>query len=195
MNDRPRRRVGHRAARRRGPGRPVAALGLLVLAVVLGACGGGDDESDAERTASPVPGFDYVACADDVAPPELEADFGETELATGDCYLVAETPAQRSQGLMGVTDLGDTAGMVFVFDQDVQHSFTMRDTPMPLSIAWFDAAGELVSTHDMEPCIGQDDCPSYSATGPYRFAVEVPQGQLEALGIVGGASPIEVAAG
>jgi uncharacterized membrane protein (UPF0127 family) len=57
---------------------------------------------------------------------------------------------------------------------------------MPLSIAWFDAAGKFVSATDMAPCppgTAAGKCPLFSAKGPYRFALEVPQGQLPSLGI------------
>jgi uncharacterized membrane protein (UPF0127 family) len=70
-----------------------------------------------------------------------------------------------------------------VWNGDIQSSFYMRNTPMPLSIAWFDAAGEYVSTTDMAPCDDVDNCPLYPAEGPYRFALEVPQGELATLGV------------
>jgi uncharacterized membrane protein (UPF0127 family) len=84
---------------------------------------------------------------------------------------------------MEVTDLEGYAGMLFVWDEDVSTQFYMRNTPTPLSIAWFDADGALVSTADMAPCLGTDDCPLYGAEGPYRFALEVPQGQLPSAGV------------
>ena len=74
-------------------------------------------------------------------------------------------------------------GMLFAFPEDTESGFWMSDTPMPLSIAWFDADGGLVSTADMEPGPEGGDCPTYPAQGPYRFALEVPQGDLEALGV------------
>jgi uncharacterized protein len=82
-----------------------------------------------------------------------------------------------------VTDLGGYPGMLFAWDQNTSSSFYMRNTPTPLTIAWFDAEGALVSTADMAPCEDVDGCPLYSATGSYRFAVEVPQGELARLGV------------
>lgn len=92
--------------------------------------------------------------------------------------LLADTIERRRQGLMGVTDLGEFAGMVFVFDGDTEAVFWMRNTPMPLSIAFVRADGSIVSFSDMEPCADVPDCPSYPPQGPYRFAVEVPQGRF-----------------
>lgn len=101
--------------------------------------------------------------------------------------LVAADRARRQQGLMGVTDLAGYAGMAFVFGSDTSTSFWMKDTPMPLSIAFVAVDGEIVSVTDMEPCVDLPDCPSYRPAGPYRFAVEVPQGELPGLGVVPGA--------
>jgi uncharacterized membrane protein (UPF0127 family) len=86
-----------------------------------------------------------------------------------------------------VTDLGGYDGMAFVYEQDVAHGFYMRNTPMPLSIAWLSADGELVDRADMEPCEDREGCPVYTPAGPYRFAVEVPMGGLGDLGIGPGA--------
>jgi uncharacterized membrane protein (UPF0127 family) len=99
------------------------------------------------------------------------------------CALLAETPQQLQRGLMHVTDLGGYDGMIFRFATDTTGGFWMKDTPMPLSIAWFDATGRFVSSADMDPCLGQTTCPTYPPGGPYRYALEVPQGRLPALGI------------
>jgi len=104
------------------------------------------------------------------------------------CLLAALQAEQRARGLMEVTDLKGYPGMLFLYDTDVQSAFWMRNTPMPLSIAWFDADGNLVSTSDMAPCDDRDDCPIYGSAGPYRSAIEVPQGELAGLGIGAGAT-------
>lgn len=97
--------------------------------------------------------------------------------------LYAASIDARRRGLMEVTDLGEFVGMVFVFDGDTEAAFWMRNTPLPLSIVFVRADGTIVSTTDMEPCGDVDTCPSYPPSGPYRFAVEVPQGGLPNLGI------------
>jgi uncharacterized membrane protein (UPF0127 family) len=104
------------------------------------------------------------------------------------CLLAALSAEERSQGLMNVTDLHGYSGMVFVYATDVRNEFYMKDTPMPLSIAWIDKDGAVVSTADMAPCGHRNDCRLYPAAGPYRMAIEVPQGQLAALGLVPGAT-------
>jgi uncharacterized membrane protein (UPF0127 family) len=104
------------------------------------------------------------------------------------CLLLAETAAQRQRGLMGVTDpgLGGCDGMVFRFPRDTMTPFWMRNTPLPLSIAYFDSRGRLVSTAEMSPCGDRANCPGYPPSAPYRYAVEVPQGRLPELGITSG---------
>ena len=102
------------------------------------------------------------------------------------CALVADTEAQQELGLMNRTDLGGYDGMLFRFTADTSVSFYMKDTPLPLSIAFFDSGGQFISTADMAPCIHEPTCPLYSATRTYRFALEVPQGALPRLGIAPG---------
>jgi uncharacterized membrane protein (UPF0127 family) len=106
------------------------------------------------------------------------------------CMLLAETEAQHNRGLMQVTDptLGGYDGMLFRFTEDTNDQFYMRNTPMPLSIAFIASNGDVVSTTDMAPCDDSAGCPLYSAAAPYRSAIEVPQGHLGRLGIEPGAN-------
>lgn len=92
------------------------------------------------------------------------------------CLLLAETPPQRSRGLMEVTDpaLGGYDGMLFRFEVDSDGGFYMRNTPQPLEIAYVAADGSVVSIREMEPCEDVDGCPTYPAGGPYRWTVEAP---------------------
>lgn len=103
--------------------------------------------------------------------------------ATPWCVLVADNPTSRAQGLMGRTDLAGYDAMAFVFPQDTTAPFHMRNTPIPLSIAFFDRTGAFVSTTEMAPCEDRDGCPTYRATRRYRSAIEVPAGGLGRLGI------------
>ncbi len=103
---------------------------------------------------------------------------------------VADTPALRQRGLMAVTDpgLGGRDAMVFVFAGDSTSAFWMKDTLLPLSIAWFRADGTYVDQADMDPCPAGTQCPTFGASGAYRYAIEVPLGGLEALGLVEGST-------
>jgi uncharacterized protein len=189
---------------------------LLVVAVLAGtALVGCGDDGDGAGAESPSP--DVAALSGDApaaqgtgleAPPGPadrvaldsfdvgDLGFGEVAIAitgpdgevAGWCVLLAATGAQRQRGLMEVTDLGGYAGMLFVWDADSSSSFYMRNTPTPLSIAWFDADGTQVSTADMDPCPDVEGCPTYPSGGSYRFALEVPQGSLDDMGVVSGSS-------
>jgi hypothetical protein len=94
---------------------------------------------------------------------------------------VADDPGERAQGLMGVDDLGSLAGMLFVYESDSEGGFWMKDTIIPLDIAFFAADGTLVSLQTMEPCQA-DPCPLYYPGGSYRFVLETPAGDLDGLG-------------
>lgn len=90
---------------------------------------------------------------------------------------VADDPSLRGRGLMGVSSFGDVDGMLFTWGGEVVTSrFTMRDTLIPLTIAFFDTEGTLVDTFDMVPCT-TEPCPPYAASAPYAFAVEFQQGR------------------
>jgi uncharacterized membrane protein (UPF0127 family) len=95
----------------------------------------------------------------------------------------ADTPAERAHGLMGRTSLGTDEGMVFVFDGPTDGSFWMKDTLIPLSIAFWDEDGRIVGIRDMEPCTA-DPCPTYGSPEPYVGALEVDQGFFAEHGVV-----------
>ena len=93
---------------------------------------------------------------------------------------------------MQVTDLGGLDGMAFRYDSPHTTSFTMRNTVMPLSIAFFGADGAFLDAFDMEPCVAEP-CPSYPTPADFLVAIEVPQGGLPDLGI-GAGSTLELLA-
>lgn len=130
--------------------RPRLALSVLVL-VCAAACGGGGE----------------------VAAPRvvIETGSGEQELAVE----VADSDAERQRGLMERTSLAPDAGMVFVFPSESTGGFWMKNTLIPLSIAFYDAGGRIVRILDMEPC-RQDPCPVYDPGVAYVGALEVNQG-------------------
>ena len=59
---------------------------------------------------------------------------------------------------------------------------------VPLSIAWFGADGAFVDRADMEPCPTGATCPTFAPSGAYRYAVEVPLGALDGLGLADGST-------
>mgnify|MGYP001817915683 CR=1 FL=1 len=104
--------------------------------------------------------------------------FVTIEIEVGDetwPVALADTADLRRQGLMGVTDLGGLRGMLFSWPDDTTGGFWMKDTLIPLDIAFFAADGSLVDLLSMVPCEA-DPCPSYRPSGSYRSALEVPAG-------------------
>ena len=92
---------------------------------------------------------------------------------------IADTEAKREKGLMGRTALAEDAGMLFVFDREQPLAFWMKDTLIPLSIAYIDSNGRIVDIQDMQPL---DETPHPSAE-PAKYALEVNQGFFAARGI------------
>jgi uncharacterized membrane protein (UPF0127 family) len=92
---------------------------------------------------------------------------------------IASTEGARATGLMRRTSLGEDAGMVFLFGQPSDGPFWMKDTLIPLSIAFWAADGRVLAILDMDPCRA-DPCHLYSPGVTYVGAVEVNQGWFAA---------------
>lgn len=95
---------------------------------------------------------------------------------------VADTDETRSFGLMGRTEIPDRYGMAFIYFEDRDCCFYMKDTLIPLSIAFFDVEGKIVDIVEMEPC-KEEPCKLYGSDEPYRGALEVNQGLFEEWGV------------
>lgn len=92
---------------------------------------------------------------------------------------VAKTPEERAQGLMGRRHLGKDEGMLFIFETEDHHGFWMKDTLIPLSIAFIDRKGQIVRITDMRPLILE----SHSPPQPILYALEMKKGWFSANGI------------
>ncbi len=78
--------------------------------------------------------------------------------------------------------MAQNAGMLFVFPQVESHCMWMRNTLLPLSVAFIDETGVIVSIHDMQPQTEESHC----ALRPARYALEMNQGWFEKRGIKAG---------
>lgn len=177
------------------------ALPALLAAALLAGCSGGARSPD-DR---PSPGIDPATPTGtvvetpphDAAPPDLVPplhpsvdDYGETVLEVAGTQLgvlVANTPDERRHGLMDVPELPDGVGMLFVFEDDGRGGFWMKNTLVPLAIAFISADGTILEILDMEPCPSGENCPSYRPDAEYRYALEVPKGWFERVGVAPGA--------
>lgn len=88
-----------------------------------------------------------------------------------------DSPEERSRGLMEVEDLGDLDGMLFDLGRERRPTFTMRNTLIPLDIAFFGENGDGRGVREMVPC-DEEPCPTYGIEAPARYALEVPAGTV-----------------
>ena len=95
---------------------------------------------------------------------------------------VARTDAQRERGLMQRRSLGSREGMLFIFDADEHLTFWMKDTLVPLSIAFLSSEGRILQIEDMVPLSEKAIRSRLSA----RYALELPKGAYQEAGAAEG---------
>jgi hypothetical protein len=120
------------------------------------------------------------------AAPALAQRLPVVQLNAGIHLIRAEVVADdatRAQGLMHRKTLEQNAGMLFIFDHHGIHCMWMRNTLIPLSVAYLDDRGAIVNIEDMEP---QTDA-SHCAAQPVKYALEMNRGWFAARGIKPGA--------
>jgi uncharacterized membrane protein (UPF0127 family) len=169
----PRPPTGRRRRERRRR-RPHLAL-ALALALSSG-CGGTDEGTIASSGTQPLAGLPTGTLT-------IDAQGGEVTFEV----WIAETSESRQRGLMLVERMDAENGMVFLFAESTDGPFWMKDTLIPLSIAFWDREGTIVGVLDMQPC-QSDPCPLYSPGASYVGAVEVNLGALGAAGVAAGDS-------
>ena len=140
--------------------RPLALI--LVLLLALAGCGGGGEGENGDAGPTVV----------------IETGDGEKEIAVE----IADTNDERAVGLMGRTSLPEDAGMLFVYPEPTQGGYWMKNTLIPLSIAFYDTNGAILRILDMEPC-RRDPCRVYDPRVGYAGALEVNQGAFERWGV------------
>jgi hypothetical protein len=164
----------------------VAGVALLawVLASAAGLVGGSDEPT---MTDAPVEGGTTPTTAAGAGRPTVVYRLEPVEGRAVTVRLeVAADPAARARGLMGRREVPAGSGMVFLYPDDVAEAYWMKNTLVPLSIAFVAADGRVVSVAEMTPCRA-DPCPSYAPAGPYRYAVELAAGAFPAAGVGEGA--------
>jgi uncharacterized membrane protein (UPF0127 family) len=120
------------------------------------------------------------------APAGRAAELPTRTLTIGKDKLIAEvvvTPEQRATGLMNRFSLAPDHGMLFVFERPQPLGFWMKNTYIPLSIAFVDANGVILNIEDMQP----HDESTHLSRGNALYAIEMKQGWFRAKGIVAGA--------
>ena len=135
--------------------RPLALVTALAISLGL-ACGGGDGDATAT----------IVVIGGEGEGVELTVEL-------------ARTAGERSRGLMFRDELAEDGGMLFVYVEDTEAGFWMKDTLIPLSIAFIAADGTILDVQDMEPLSEE----LYRPPEPYRYALEVNQGWFREHGL------------
>jgi uncharacterized protein len=148
-----------------------AGVCLCLAVTLLSACGYGSGQGAVTDKESPSPTFDTATAI---------IEGGEEPVLVR--VEVAQTDEQRKRGLMGRRHLDADAGMIFLYFEPTDSSFWMKNTHIPLSIAFFDRAGRIVDILDMEPCRAEP-CPSYYPDEPYFGALEVNAGAFQRWGV------------
>jgi len=114
-----------------------------------------------------------VAHAQSMPLMELTAGFHRIEAE------VASLPQTRAQGLMFRREMAQQHGMLFVFTQDAQHCMWMKNTLIPLSVAFLDEAGRIINVEEMQPQTEDNHCAKQAA----RYALEMNPGWFAQRGL------------
>jgi len=149
---------------------PIFFLFLFVL--LLAGCGSQDTSANASPQAkSTGPGPELRTLTID------SSGGGEVKVRVE----IADDLPEQERGLMDRTALGKNRGMLFVFPDEKVRSFWMKNTLIPLSIAYIDSDGRIVDLQDMKPL--DDDPPHYVSAEPAQYALEVNQGFFDEHGV------------
>lgn len=116
-----------------------------------------------------------VACAQDPLLPTTRLTVGGETITVE----VADDESERQIGLMYRESLGRDAGMLFVYPDAQERRFWMKNTRVPLSIAFIGADGRVVSISDMVPL----DLNTTPSGGPARYALEMNRGWFASHGV------------
>lgn len=167
--------------------RGALALLLFLLLATLAACSGGEEAESSG--ADPAPTNDRqgspTASGSGLRTVTINASGGEEVEVRVE---IADDSAEQSRGLMGRTALGEDRGMLFAFGDESTRSFWMKNTLIPLSIAYLDSEGRIVDLQKMEPAgreqtVSDAQLPRYVSAEPARYALEVNRGFFEEHGV------------
>jgi uncharacterized membrane protein (UPF0127 family) len=154
---------------------------LLAMALLISGCGGADEGAGAEGERSPG-GEEATLNSQDAS---LTSSTVRIDASDGESVQVrveiADDAEEMARGLMGRTALAEDAGMLFVYPEERELSFWMKDTLIPLSIAFMDSGGRIVDIQDMKAL--DDDPPHYVSAEPARYALEVNKGFFDERGV------------
>ena len=161
----------------------VTLIFLFASLLLAGGCGG--EQSSApqnEESASTARTTQETTAASTTGESSTLAITSSDGARTEVEVEIADNDAERERGLMDRTELATNAGMLFVFEQEKPLSFWMKDTLIPLSIAYIASDGRIVDIQDMQPL----DRTSHPSAERAQYALEVNQGFFAERGIAVG---------
>jgi uncharacterized membrane protein (UPF0127 family) len=150
-------------------------LAIILLVVLLAGCGGATGGQDGQHAAA---GKKADTGTSDLSTVTIDASGGKKVEVRVE---IADGPSEQERGLMYRTSLGEDRGMLFVFSSEQPRSFWMKNTKIPLSIAYIDSKGRITDILDMKPL--DDEPPHYTSSEPVQYALEVNQGFFEEKGV------------
>jgi hypothetical protein len=118
--------------------------------------------------------------------PGPQLQLPKATLVLGTNSLIAQVAADdstREVGLMSRSSLGSDEAMLFIFPKARPVSFWMKNTQVPLSVAYLGSSGRILEIHDLKPL---DETPVPSASSSVLYALEVPQGWFLSHGVLPG---------
>jgi uncharacterized membrane protein (UPF0127 family) len=153
-------------------------LAFVLLVVFLAGCGGAAGGQDGHSPNDTAAEKKTEAGTSDLPTVTIDASGGkEVEVRVE----IADGPFEQQRGLMYRTSLGEDRGMLFVFQREQPLSFWMKNTRIPLSIAYIDSKGRITDILDMKPL--DDKPPHYVSSEPVQYALEVNQGFFDEHGV------------
>ncbi len=131
----------------------------------------------------------FLSIPRSAVPPLAGARWATAATPSGEMLVleVAATPAARSRGLGGRSEVPPGTGMLFVFPRPGPEPFWMKGCLVPLDIAWLDGDGRVVHLEENLPPCREDPCPTWTPGRPASFVIEVGAGEARRLGLVPGA--------
>ncbi len=173
--------------------KPAKILLVLLSLVLLAGCGGNSSKNSGNSNNSQPSGSNSTATPNTSgggstgSTSTTSASSGLSTLTilasngkkVGVNVEIATTTAELEKGLMNRTAMGEDHGMLFVFPVEQQLSFWMKDTLIPLSVAFIDSNGRIVDIQDMQP----QDLTNHNSAEPAKYALEVNQGFFEKRGL------------
>jgi uncharacterized protein len=162
---------------------------IVILALLLAGCSSTQADQDARSQNTPrSSGSDRPAQTEETTsrPPGLRTVVIDASGGKRVEVLVeiADGPFERMRGLMYRTALGRDRGMLFVYEEEQELSFWMRNTFIPLSIAFIDSERRIVDIQNMRPL--DDRPPHYVSSEPAQYALEVNRGFFEQRDVIVG---------